>query len=45
MTIEEQAQEEALGITVVNEKMVVTYEQCNWWCELIRWVEELFGWL
>lgn len=27
MTAEEQAQEEALGITVVNEKMTVCYEQ------------------
>lgn len=27
MTVEEQAQETALGITVVNEKMTVTYEQ------------------
>lgn len=27
MTIDEQAQETALGIEVVNEKMVVTYEQ------------------
>lgn len=27
MTADEQAQEDALGIVVVNEKMVVTYEQ------------------